>query len=135
MNRLLTLASSGVFATGLAILPISAFAQQTGPDVKPVAPATQTSAPDLKNPAQSGKADPAMKQTTASKPLKSHHVHPASATKAGTPAASNAAVSTPSGHAPMGNAPMGNAATHNGSVDTSSTHSGVPAKTAEPGKS
>ena len=31
MNRFLTLASTGLFATGLAILPVSAFAQSTPP--------------------------------------------------------------------------------------------------------
>jgi hypothetical protein len=43
MNRLLTLATSGLFASGLAILPVSVFAQTAsapaGTDTKPVAAA------------------------------------------------------------------------------------------------
>ncbi len=68
MNRFLTIASTGLFATGLAILPISAFAQGgTSTDAKPVvtapaaksatmtdskAPAGGTVAKDAKAPAK-----------------------------------------------------------------------------------
>jgi len=126
MNRLLTLATSGIFATGLAILPISGFAQQNGSDVRTAAPATQTGASDVKTPVHAAKSEAAMKQTSASKEVKSHHARTTGTRKAVVPAAVNM---------PAPNAPMGNAAMHNGTMDTSSTHSGVPAKTAEPGKS
>ncbi len=40
MNRFLTLASTGLFATGLAILPVSAFAQSNAPVGAPAGAAT-----------------------------------------------------------------------------------------------
>jgi hypothetical protein len=77
MNRLLTLASGGLFATSLAILPISAFAQQNGPngktDAKPVAPVTQTITTDAKTPAAAVKTEAAAKPTVVTKEVKKYH--------------------------------------------------------------
>lgn len=102
MNRLLTLASGGLFAAGLAILPISAFAQQNGPDAKadtkPVAPATQQmGTADVKAPAPGVKAEATTKRTTATKAAAAHHVKHAAATPASAPKAA----------APMTNAATG----------------------------
>jgi hypothetical protein len=96
MNRLLTLASGGLFTAGLAILPISAFAQQNGPDSKAdakiVAPMMQTST-DAKAPT------PGLK-TEAAKDTKMHHVKrvvtPVSTPKATAPASHAATGSKPS---------------------------------------
>jgi hypothetical protein len=72
MNRLLTLASGGLFATGLAILPISAFAQQNATDGKTVAPVTQTGSTDAKISAPGVKIEPAAKQAVAAKDATTH---------------------------------------------------------------
>jgi hypothetical protein len=73
MTRLLTLASGGLFVTGLALLPISAFAQPASPDAKVVAPTTQTTS------TVSTKTEPTAKVT---KDAKLHHGKPAAAAPA-----------------------------------------------------
>ncbi len=76
MNRLLTLTSGGLFATSLAILPISAFAQQNTPDGKTAAPMTQMGNTDSKAPATAVTPAPAMKPMAVGKTVKTHHVKP-----------------------------------------------------------
>jgi hypothetical protein len=96
MTRLLTFASGGLFVTGLALLPISAFAQPASPDAKVVAPATQTTN------TVGTKTEPSAKQTVAvNKDAKVHHAKPAAAAPA--PTASTApATSAASATAPLG---------------------------------
>jgi len=83
MNRLLTLATSGLFASGLAILPVSVFAQTAsapaGTDTKPVAAAPAKVA---MHDAKTAPAKPAGTKVTAS------HATPATGTTA--PAAKTA---------------------------------------------
>jgi hypothetical protein len=96
MNRILTLTSSALFAAGLAALPISAFAQQTGPASKTnthiVSPVTQT-----------GSA-PVTKQTIVSKDIKTTHAQRAS-TSATKQSTSNSKVAAPTTDQPTGSPP------------------------------
>jgi len=122
MNRLLTLASGGVFATTLAILPISGFAQQNdaaaNPSVKPVVPMTQqTSGMDAKTPAKTAATG---RQTTAAKPVNLHKLKPVTTHAACTSAPTSAAT------------PMGTDST---SAQPPSTPSTAQPKVVDPGKS
>ncbi len=99
MNRLLTLASGSVFATALAILPISAFAQQNDTTAnggaKPAAPLTQQpSGSDAKAPAPVKPAHSDRQMTTA-KHENLHKVKPVTTPGAGAAAPTSAA--TPMG--------------------------------------
>ena len=87
MNRFLTIASTGLFATGLAIMPISAFAQGgASTDAKPVvtapaakaatmtdskAPAGGTVAKDAKTPAKTEAGKVSATTPTHTAPVKS----------------------------------------------------------------
>jgi hypothetical protein len=101
MNRFLTLASGGLFATGLAILPISAFAQQTNVVGKTAVPMTQTSSTDAKIAAPGAKTDAGTKQAVVAKDASTHHVK-----HVVTPAAGGSANATKVA-APMANAGPG----------------------------
>ena len=87
MNRFLTLASTGLFAAGLAVLPVAAFAQGgTSTDAKPVvsapaakattmtdskAPAGGTVAKDAKAPAKTEAGKVSATTPTHAAPVKS----------------------------------------------------------------
>jgi hypothetical protein len=92
MNRLLTLASTGLFAAGLAIAPIGAFAQQNSADTKTDAPVSHpVTAADAKAPAAVTKAEPTTKQTMVTKDAR-HGMAPAAGTpKAATPSSNTSA--------------------------------------------
>lgn len=121
MNRFLTLASGGLFVTGLAILPISAFAQPSGndakADIKPVAPTAQPmsnpamqpmgnaatkplGSTAVKIPAPVAKADPAVKQAVVAKDVPAHHLHHGAASAAGAPKAAAPVANATSGVQP-----------------------------------
>lgn len=102
MNRLLTLASSSLFATGLAILPVSVFAQPnatSGTDAKAGIPAAQVSGHDAKATIATAPAKPAVHDAkVATAPVTAKDAGKASPTKVTTapvtPAPSGGAAKT-----------------------------------------
>ena len=89
MNRFLTFASTGLFATGLAILPVSAFAQSTPPtgvDTKSTTATGVVGSTAMPHKADAGKVVAA--------PAPSIHATDAKGDKAGAKAAGSAKVST-----------------------------------------
>jgi hypothetical protein len=95
MNRFITLTSSALFATGLAALPIIAFAQQTGSGGK-----TDT---QIVSPVTNGGA-PATGQTVVSKDMKPTHAQHGSTQLAKKPA-SNPKTAAPATDQPTGPRP------------------------------
>ncbi len=122
MNRFLTLASTGLFATGMAILPVSAFAQSNVPTGAPAGTDTKaaTTTSVVGSTAMPHKAD-ASKVVAA--PAPSSHATDAKGDKAGAKAAVTTAPAT-------GSMATGTTATGSAKVTTApapSATSGAPA--------
>lgn len=100
MNRFLTVASSGLIATGLAILPTGAFAQSTVAPAKtaaPVMPTTTTTTPATQTPAMSTSAQTPAVLNSAQAPATPHSAQtPAMVNSAQTPATPHSAQATTS---------------------------------------
>jgi hypothetical protein len=96
MNRIITLTSGALFATGLAALPISGFAQQTVPggktDAQVVSPAMQTG------------NTPATAQTAVSRDMKTTHAQH-DATQVAKKSASKSKDAAPATDQPTGSRP------------------------------